>query len=40
MGKDRGVPVVLASGVSLPPAPGTVQDLLRDPAYDLFRDEP
>jgi coenzyme F420-0:L-glutamate ligase / coenzyme F420-1:gamma-L-glutamate ligase len=40
MGKDSGVPAVIASGVSLPAAPGTVQDLLRDPAYDLFRDEP
>lgn len=40
MGKDSGVPAVIASGVPLPPAPGTVQDLLRDPAYDLFRDEP
>lgn len=40
MGKDSGVPAVIASGVPLLPAPGTVQDLLRDPAYDLFRDEP
>ena len=40
MGKDSGVAGVIASGVPLLPAPGTVQDLLRDPAYDLFRDEP
>jgi F420-0:gamma-glutamyl ligase len=40
MGKASGVPAVIASGMALPPGPGTVQDLLRDRAYDLFRGEP
>jgi coenzyme F420-0:L-glutamate ligase / coenzyme F420-1:gamma-L-glutamate ligase len=38
MGKDAGLPAVLACGVPTQPGPGGVGELLRDPAHDLFRD--
>lgn len=37
MGKDSGTPAVIASGITTIPAPGTAAELVRDPAYDLFR---
>jgi coenzyme F420-0:L-glutamate ligase/coenzyme F420-1:gamma-L-glutamate ligase len=38
MGKDAGLPAVLACGVPTQPGPGSVGELLRDPAHDLFRE--
>ncbi len=37
MGKDSGIPVVLAAGLRLPGAPGAARELIRPPAEDLFR---
>ena len=37
MGKDSGIPVVLAAGLRLRSAPGTARELIRPPAEDLFR---
>ena len=37
MDKAGGFPAILVSGVATEWAPGGVQDLLRDPAHDLFR---
>lgn len=37
MGKSDGHAVVVISGVTTVPAPGSVGTLLRDPAHDLFR---
>ena len=38
MPKAGGTPAVAVSGVGTHPSPGGVGALLRDPAYDLFRD--
>jgi coenzyme F420-0:L-glutamate ligase / coenzyme F420-1:gamma-L-glutamate ligase len=37
LGKGRGTPVVVASGVETPWAPGSAAELVRDPEHDLFR---
>lgn len=37
MDKGGGYPVVVVRGVQTSPAPGTVNDLVRDPEQDLFR---
>ena len=37
LGKGSGTPVVVASGVPTPWAPGSAQELVRDPEHDLFR---
>lgn len=39
MDKAGGLPAILVSGVATEWAVGGVQELLRDPAYDLFRGE-
>ena len=36
-GKGAGAPAVVISGVATPVGPGGVDELLRDPAHDLFR---
>jgi coenzyme F420-0:L-glutamate ligase / coenzyme F420-1:gamma-L-glutamate ligase len=37
LGKGSGTPVVVASGVETPWAPGSAAELVRDPEHDLFR---
>ena len=37
MDKAGGLPAILVSGVETEWAPGTVRELIRDPAHDLFR---
>jgi coenzyme F420-0:L-glutamate ligase / coenzyme F420-1:gamma-L-glutamate ligase len=37
LGKGSGTPVVVASGVETPWAPGSARELMRDPEHDLFR---
>lgn len=37
MGKGDGIPVVLIRGYRYEAAPGSGRDLVRDPAFDLFR---
>ncbi|MEW6582013.1 MAG: coenzyme F420-0:L-glutamate ligase [Actinomycetota bacterium] len=40
MGKGAGIAAVACSGIPTAPAPGTVVELVRDPAHDLFRPSP
>lgn len=37
LGKATGTPAVVASGVRTDSAPGSLQELVRDPEHDLFR---
>ena len=37
LGKGSGTPAVVASGVPTAWAPGSAEELVRDPEHDLFR---
>ena len=39
MGKASGRPAVLVRGLATSPSPGSIHDLVRDPAHDVFRSE-